>query len=442
MSEPAQPIVRGEKANEGKTKQIWDIHGAPNDVEVFSKDDITGGDGKRHDVIPGKGEVSNRTTSNVFQLLKDSGVAVAYKQQLSPTSFFASKTRQILLEVVVRRLAMGSVIERHPYLQKLHIFERLVFELFLKTTGKQWEGETIPVDDPFAQIVGDKVSLYDPHKPLHGQKPFKTISLSDVLGEANPEIASRFLADLEKLAKSVFLILERGYALGGNFELVDMKVEVGYDADGNLLVSDVIDAESIRLRRDGKNFDKQPYRDEGLSPVVMERFGEVLRATERFFVPRQQVILWTGSPKDDTGPFETAVKDLSGGLIPVWKIVCSMHKEPQRGIQLFKEAAQRVPCSVGCVELSLSNGAGPVLAALSALPIHTVPLGVKEFPDDVWSSLRMPSNVPLGVILKQENAAEHVLRILAQNNPALHARLRMSVEERLINTVPFSPNIG
>lgn len=436
MSDAAPVLFRGKKVAEGKTKQIWEIEGRPNEVEVYSKDDITGGDGKRHDVVPGKGTVSNKTTCNVFELLKDASIPVAYRQRLSERAFIATKSDQFPLEIVIRRRAVGSALERHPYLRKLHIFEQLVFELFLKTTGKKWNEVNIPVDDPFMQIVGEDINLFDPHKPIHGQRPFLTIPLARVSFGGLPE---KRLLRIEELARRVFLILERAYVLGGNFELVDMKIEVGLDSECNFIVSDVIDAESIRLRRDDKHFDKQPYREDGLNPELMERFVEVLRATERFFTPRQQVIVWAGSVMDDTSSFETAIKDLSGGTILTRRIMCSMHREPQRGLQLLKEAVQEVPCSVLCAEIGMSNGAGPTLAAASALPVDTVPMCAVEFPDDVWSSLRLPSNVPMGVILSQKNAALHALRILAQNNPGLHARLRLEVEKNLINTIPFSP---
>lgn len=436
MSEAVPVLVRSKMIAEGKTKQIWEIDGRPNEVEVYSKDDITGGDGKRHDVVPGKGAVSNGTTCNVFELLRGAGVSIAYRQRIGERSFLASKTDQLPLEIIIRRRAVGSVIERHPYLRNLHIFDRLVFELFLKTTGRKWNGEDIPVDDPFMQVLDGGFYLFDPHKPIRGQKPFRTVLFVGVLPFVSPE---EVLLQIEELARRVFLVLERAYILGGNFELIDMKIEAGFDSEGNLVVSDVIDAESVRLRRDGKHFDKQPYREKGLNPEVMVRFSEVLRATERFFTPRQQIIVWAGSDKDDTVEFEATVQNLSGGTIPTRKIVCSMHKEPQRGLQLLKEAVQDVPCSVLCAEIGMSNGAGPTLATATTVPVDTVPMNAKEFPHDVWSSLRLPSSVPMGVILSQKNAALHALRILAQNNPGLHARLRLEVERNLINTIPFSP---
>jgi len=50
----------GALVTEGKTKRIHRIAGNPDLVTVMSKDDITAGDGAKHDVIPGKGDSSVR----------------------------------------------------------------------------------------------------------------------------------------------------------------------------------------------------------------------------------------------------------------------------------------------------------------------------------------------------------------------------------------------
>jgi len=56
----------GALVTEGKTKRIHRIAGNPDLVTVMSKDDITAGDGAKHDVIPGKGRLATATTCNVF----------------------------------------------------------------------------------------------------------------------------------------------------------------------------------------------------------------------------------------------------------------------------------------------------------------------------------------------------------------------------------------
>jgi phosphoribosylaminoimidazole carboxylase / phosphoribosylaminoimidazole-succinocarboxamide synthase len=84
-----------------------------------------------------------------------------------------------------------------------------------------------------------------------------------------------------------------------------------------------------------------------------------------------------------------------------------------------------------------SNGAGPVLSAVAGVPVITVPASVKEFPDDVWSSLRAPSLVPVMTVLEPSNAVLAALQILAARNPKLYAYLREDLETRMVNTIPL-----
>ncbi len=73
------PYTLGVVLNEGKTKRILKIIDDEKNVVLESKDDLTAGDGAKHEVILGKGELATRTTCAVFQLIKDSGLPVAYK---------------------------------------------------------------------------------------------------------------------------------------------------------------------------------------------------------------------------------------------------------------------------------------------------------------------------------------------------------------------------
>src|SRR3954453_18893361 len=81
------PTARHSKAlslaalvTEGKTKKIFPIVGSEL-VSVVAKDDITAGDGAKHDVIPDKGRLATATTGNVFRLLKACGLPVAFEEQ-------------------------------------------------------------------------------------------------------------------------------------------------------------------------------------------------------------------------------------------------------------------------------------------------------------------------------------------------------------------------
>jgi phosphoribosylaminoimidazole carboxylase/phosphoribosylaminoimidazole-succinocarboxamide synthase len=65
------------------------------------------------------------------------------------------------------------------------------------------------------------------------------------------------------------------------------------------------------------------------------------------------------------------------------------------------------------------------LAAHTSVPVITVPAGYRDFPEDVWSSLRAPSDVPVMTVLEPGNAVLAALQLLAARNPALYALTRL-----------------
>ncbi len=118
-------------------------------------------------------------------------------------------------------------------------------------------------------------------------------------------------------------------------------------------------------------------------------------------------------------------------------VTCSIHKEPIRGAATLYRMLQEVPDTVVIAFIGRSNGAGPVLSALSATPVITVPASVKDFPEDVWSSLRAPSSTPVMTVLEPSNAVLGALQILSARNPRLYAHVRGEIENRTVNTIPL-----
>jgi len=102
---------------------------------------------------------------------------------------------------------------------------------------------------------------------------------------------------------------------------------------------------------------------------------------------------------------------------------------------LLNKAVQDVPDSVLVSFIGMSNGAGPTLSSNCTIPVITIPANVKEFSDDVWSSLRTPSNVPVMTVLNPKNAMLAALQILAMRNPWLYAKLRIEQEKRFLNVM-------
>lgn len=417
---------------EGKTKQILAVPGHPGLVMLAAKDDITAGDGAKHDIIPDKGRLATQTTCNVFRLLQACDVPVAFVEQNSPTSFVGQNCTMLSYEVVVRREAHGSYLKRNPHVRKGQLFPKLVVEFYLKTSGKNWKGKPLVADDPLMWFVDgeDPIELLDPAKPLAGQEPFMVLPTSEIFTKQDEW---RHFEHMRRSARKAFLILEKAWQLEGG-RLVDMKVEFGIDAGGNLLLADVIDNDSWRVVENGHYIDKQVYRDGGKLSEVAAKYARVARLTDGFALPLQQIILWRGSDKDEAQPFYNALTGVSSSVV-VEDVVCSVHKEPVKAAQELNRLVQQVPDSVVVAYIGRSNGAGPVLSALSTVPVITVPASVKDFPEDAWSSLRAPSNVPVMTVLEPANAVLAALQILSARNPAVYAELRNGIEGRAINVL-------
>ena len=424
-SGPLGPLVA-----EGKTKKIHAIKGSSDLAAIVAKDDITAGDGAKHDIIPDKGRLATATTCNVFRLLKACGLPVAFIEQDGPLSFVAPKCDMLPYEVVVRREAHGSYLKRNPHLAKGQLFPHALVEFYLKTKDKNWKGKPLVADDPFMQVSDDakEIRLFNPAKPLQGQEPFLVLAGAQVYSRADE---AKFFPEMRRIARQTFLALEKAWQLEGG-RLVDLKVEFGFDAKGNLLLADVIDNDSWRVLEGGAYIDKQVYRDGGALDDVAAKYRHVAELTGHFHVPRQRIVLWRGSEKDNPDAFTTALGDLKDMMTVV---TCSIHKEPVNGAAIFNRLIQEIPDTVVIANIGRSNGAGPVLSAMSTVPVITVPASAKDFPEDVWSSLRAPSAVPVMTVLEPSNAVLAALQILSARNPRLYARVRGEIESRTVNTI-------
>lgn len=277
--------VRGTKVlGEGKTKILFEVVNEPDLIDVHSKDDITAGDGAKHDVIDGKGRVSNETACNIFDLLGGNGIPVAFVQKSGPNSFISQKCAMFPYEIVVRREAFGSYCQRHPKTAKGTVFPQLIVEFFLKTKGRKWKDRDLVCDDPFmiADSLRDVICLYDPHKPIEDQKPFLTLPSKSVFLTRNEW---QYFPDMERIARDSFALLERHFAELG-YRYVDFKIECGLNRMKRVVMADLIDSDSGRLLdAQGNHVDKQYYREGGDIDKLIQKFHLVMELTRRFKEP-------------------------------------------------------------------------------------------------------------------------------------------------------------
>ena len=171
---------------EGKTKKVYKIKDGSDLVAVIAKDDITAGDGAKHDIIPDKGRVATATTSNVFRLLKACGLPVAFVEQDSATSFVAPNCVMLPYEVVVRREAHGSYLKRNPHFAKGPLFPQADRRVLPQDQGQGLEGQAAhrrrSADELYSKD-SEKIQLFNPAKPMPGPG---AVSHAGAVGSVQP----------------------------------------------------------------------------------------------------------------------------------------------------------------------------------------------------------------------------------------------------------------
>lgn len=189
----------GEKIADGKTKIIWSIPGT-NEVLIESKDDITAGDGVKHDILKNKGAVSTETTSNCFRLLHAAGVKTHFIEQMDERTFRARRVQMIPIELVARRIATGSLLKREPSVEEGTIFETLVLEFFYKDDA---------LHDPLMVWNTKKgcFQLHDAKRPV--EEGYLSDLPQDVIMTPSGPINAQLRQRLQRIAHEVFVILEK-----------------------------------------------------------------------------------------------------------------------------------------------------------------------------------------------------------------------------------------
>jgi phosphoribosylaminoimidazole-succinocarboxamide synthase len=248
-----QPVEYGQQLAEGKTKIIYAYPERDDLVYMVHKDGITAGDGARRNTLPGKGALACRTTSNVFFLLETEGVGTHYIGMVADNANLVTRCAMIPLEVVMRRIATGHYLDRHPEVKEGTRFDPLVVEFFYKDDAK--------------------------HDPL--------VTDAEIVAMG---VATQAEVDqMRDTARRVFAILETAWSKL-DVTLVDCKIEFGRTGDGRLLVADVVDNDSWRIWPGGdktRMLDKQIYRnmpevtDERLA-ALLNKYAQVAELTDKF----------------------------------------------------------------------------------------------------------------------------------------------------------------
>jgi len=209
---------------EGKAKKIWSTDDENLVISEF-KDDLTAFNGEKKSSEAGKGALNNKISTELFKLLDENGIPTHFVKMLDDNHMLHKKADVILIEVIVRNIATGSLS------RNLGIEDGKV----LPFTLVEFDYKNDELGDP---------KLNDQHALILGLVDFQ-----DELDK------------LRRMARQVNDILKPYFADKG-LNLVDFKLEFGKDKDGNIILIDEISPDNCRFWdiESGEKMDKDRFR--------------------------------------------------------------------------------------------------------------------------------------------------------------------------------------
>ena len=232
-------MTKKELLYEGKAKRLYTTDDPEQLIAEF-KDDLTAFNGEKHSTERGKGALNNKISSELFRLLESAGIPTHFIDMPDENHMLVKKVDIILIEVVVRNIATGSLTKRLGIEDGTKLPFTLV-EFYYKR------------DDLGDPLINDEHCLI----------------LDLVKSEAD-------LEELKRLGREINTILKAFFAKKG-LNLVDFKVEFGYDSSGKIILADEISPDSCRFwdMESGEKLDKDRFR-QGLGGLKVA-YEEVLR---------------------------------------------------------------------------------------------------------------------------------------------------------------------
>ena len=226
--------------HEGKVKSVYDVDGDAQRVIIKYHDKVTAGNGRLVEFPEEKGKICCLISALLFELMEKNNIKTHYLGTEGLDSMLCRKLTIIPVEVIVRNIAAGSLV-KNTNINEGCLIQPPIVEYFLKDDER---------DDPL--LTYDRVRLMgiDP-------APMKAVAL-----------------DVNYQLQSLFTLM--------GIDLVDFKLEFGYDAHGDLFLADELSPDNMRLWKKGtqERYDKDLFR-KGEGDIV-EAYQHILEQLRRF----------------------------------------------------------------------------------------------------------------------------------------------------------------
>ncbi len=207
----------------GKAKKVFKTE--DDNLCIFEyKDDATAFNGEKKGSFDGKGIINNQTANLIFKILEKQGIKTHFVKEISPRETLVKKVDIIPLEVIVRNVAAGSFCKRYGTAEGT-VFSSPTLEFSYKNDS---------LGDP---LIND----------------YHVVALNIATREQIEEI-SNLAFSVNKALIEIFKNID--------IKLVDFKIEIGFDSEKNIILSDEISPDTCRLWdiHTNKKLDKDQFR--------------------------------------------------------------------------------------------------------------------------------------------------------------------------------------
>ena len=235
-------MKKGKKIYEGKAKIVFATSDKNLVIQHF-KDDATAFNAKKKAKYEGKGKLNCLISAKIFELLIKKNIPTHFLKLEDENTMIAKKIRVIPLEIVLRNTAYGSLCKQTT-IEPRTILAKPLIDFYLKNDE---------LNDPL--ITKDRIEL------------MKILSSNDL--DLIIDLTLKINAILKRFFKKIGL------------QLVDFKLEFGYDCKNKILLGDEISPDNCRLwdlnKENGTivSLDKDRFRND-LGDLI-EAYAEINR---------------------------------------------------------------------------------------------------------------------------------------------------------------------
>ena len=238
---------RYELIYEGKAKKVF-THDDADKVIIEFKDDATAFNALKKEKFEGKGKLNCQISARIFEILLKNNIPTHFLELKSENTMIAQKIKVIPLEIVLRNIAYGSLCKQTT-IKSGTVLARPLIDIYLKNDE---------LNDPL--ITKDRIELMS------------------ILSSKDLELILDLTLKINKILKSFFKKIQ--------LQLVDFKLEFGYDFKNNILLGDEISPDNCRLwdlkQKNGTivSLDKDRFRND-LGGLI-EAYSEIHRRINDF----------------------------------------------------------------------------------------------------------------------------------------------------------------